>query len=252
MIRALSNRIIVTTSWDDNSYENLKIARLLDKLEMRGTFYISSNTDSFGRNLNQKQIKKMVLEVANGGHEVGSHTVNHATLTKCRNPREEIEDSKHQLEKLTGSEVNCFCYPNGAFNDNVKDIVEDTGYICARTCEYEKRGLPRDPYAWGITLHASNGSPRMTFKIWRQSGISPKSLLDWEVRAKLLFDSILEKGGIWHLWGHAWEIDVHKDWSKLTRVLQYVSGREKVLYLENGSIFKNLAIMNTERTPEQY
>jgi peptidoglycan/xylan/chitin deacetylase (PgdA/CDA1 family) len=234
-----AKRIVVTTSWDDNSYENQKVAKLLDEFGMIGTFYVNSYTDNFGRNLNQKHIKEMVLELANSNHEIGSHTVSHAILTKCENPREEIEESKHQLEKLTQREVICFCYPNGAYNDGIKELVKDAGYMCARTCEYGGGGLPKDPYEWGITLHASNGSPRTTFKIWRQSGIPFKSLMDWEVRAKLLFDLILNKGGIWHLWGHAWEIELHKDWEKLTRILRYVSGRKEVLYVENGKIFRN-------------
>ena len=182
----------------------------------------------------------MIFEVANTRYEVGSHTVNHMILTRCKNPHEEVERSKSELEKLTGREVISFCYPNGAYDDDIKNIVKDTGYSCARTCEYKGTSLPKDPYEWGITLHASNGSPRMTFKIWRRSGISFKSLLDWEIRAKLLFDLVLEKEGIWHLWGHSWEIGLHKDWDKLARVLQYVSDREGVLYVTNGEIFKNV------------
>jgi len=239
--KGLGKKIIVTTSWDDNSYENLKMIRLLDRFGICGTFYINSKTDNMGRNLNQNRIKEMVFEVAHSSrHEVGSHTVNHAILTKCKNPYEEIEGSKYELEKLTQRDVISFCYPNGAYDDNIKNIVKDAGYRCARTCDYEGIGLPKDSYEWGITLHASNGSPRTTFKIWRQSGISFRSLLDWEIRAKLLFNLVLEKGGIWHLWGHSWEIESHKDWDKLARVLQYVSDREGVLHVTNGEIFKNV------------
>jgi len=206
---------------------------------VRGTFYINSNADDMGRNLNQKQIKEMVLEVGNSNHEVGSHTANHVVLTKCGNIHEEIEKSKHELEKLTERDVISFCYPYGVYNDNIKELVKEAGYLCARIGEYTGTSLPKDPYEWGITLHASNRSPRTTLKIWRQSKISLKSLVDWEIRAKLLFDLVLEKGGIWHLWGHSWEIELHKDWDKLARVLQYVSNREGILYLENGKIFKN-------------
>lgn len=215
--------------------------RLLDRFGLVGTFYINSKTDNVGRTLIQKRIREMVFEVANSGHEVGSHTVNHVILTKCKDPREEIERSKFELENLTGRKVTSFCYPNGAYDDGIKNIVRETGYLSARTCKYMGTGLPKDPYEFGITLHASNGSPRTTLKILLQSGIPFRSLWDWEIRAKLLFDLVLEKGGIWHLWGHSWEIELHKDWGKLTRVLQYVSDREEVLYLANGKIFNDLS-----------
>lgn len=245
MVEDLSKKIIVTTSWDDVSYENLKMIRLLDEFKVFGTFYINLKTDNTDRNLSQAQVKEIVIEVTDSGHEVGSHTVSHATLTKCKNPREEIERSKYELEKLTGEKLVSFCYPNGAYDDRIKSIVRETGYLCARTCGYKGIGFPEDPYEWGITLHASNGSPLTTFKIWRESGISWKSLLDWEIRAKFLFDLVLEKGGLWHLWGHSWEIESNKDWSKLARVLQYVANKEGVLYWPNGKIFEDL-LLNEE------
>jgi hypothetical protein len=44
----------------------------------------------------------------------------------------------------------------------------------------------------------------------------------------------MERGGIWHLYGHSWEIDEHKLWLELVEMLDYVAHREGVLYLTNS------------------
>jgi hypothetical protein len=91
------------------------------------------------------------------------------------------------------------------------------------------------PYEFGITVAVSNHQSDESGEIARYSqAVSIKSLSDWEVKAKVLFDLALSDGGIWHLWGHSWEIDDHNDWNKLERVLNYVSRRSGVSYVSNG------------------
>jgi hypothetical protein len=43
----------------------------------------------------------------------------------------------------------------------------------------------------------------------------------WDIIAKKSLDDVLENGGIWHLWGHSWEIDRYDNWPLLRDVLQY-------------------------------
>jgi peptidoglycan/xylan/chitin deacetylase (PgdA/CDA1 family) len=149
----------------------------------------------------------------------------------------EIEDSKTYLEQLLGHKVSMFCYPKGRYNETIKRTVRNAGFTAARTVNYGDFNLPHDSYEWQITLHASNGSPLMTFKTWLKSGISVQSLIDWEIRAKLLFDLALQKGGIYHLWGHSWEIEKNDEWAKLERVLRYISNKRAVYFMTNGEIF---------------
>ena len=64
-------------------------------------------------------------------------------------------------------------------------------------------------------------------------------MLDWESRAKSLFDLALEVGGCYHLYGHSVEHESNDDWDKLERVFAYISKREKVQYLTNGEVFEH-------------
>jgi hypothetical protein len=57
---------------------------------------------------------------------------------------------------------------------------------------------------------------------------------------KILFDQVLREGGLWHLYGHSWEIEQGGLWAGLAEMLDYVCGREGVLYLSNRDVLECL------------
>ena len=227
--------LVVTTSWDDGSVSDIKLSNLLEKYSLKATFYITKSYRHLERTLTIEEIIELGKK-----HEIGAHTLSHPDLDKIsiESARDEILGSKEYLENILCHDVKMFCYPREKYNDEIIRIVKKAGFIGARTCRHGGFGMPSDPYKWQITLHASNGSPLMSFKIWKINRLSIRSLLDWEVRAKELFDLALEKGGDYHLWGHASEIEKKDEWDKLERVFKYISNREGVKYMTNGEILE--------------
>jgi peptidoglycan/xylan/chitin deacetylase (PgdA/CDA1 family) len=228
------DNLIITTSWDDGTVTDLKLAELLQKYGIKATFYISKVPS-------QNLLKETELKELDKNIELGAHTMSHPDLTNIplSEAKREIEDSKKYLEELLGHSAAMFCYPYGRYNEDVKKIVKDCGFIGARTCDPRGFNLPEDPYAWHITLFASNDSPLMALKIWWRFRLwKPGSLLDWESRAKSLFDLALEKGGVYHMYGHSMAQKRNDEWDKLERVFAYISNREKVQYMTNGEIFE--------------
>jgi peptidoglycan/xylan/chitin deacetylase (PgdA/CDA1 family) len=226
--------LIVTTSWDDGTVTDLKLAGLMEKYGVKGTFYIAT---SFLHN----PLPKNDIIALGKKFEIGAHTVNHPNLINVSLPEaeREIRDSRTYLEDLVGNSICMFNYPFGTYNDTIKRIVKDSGFIAARTCDPGGFNLPEDPYQWHITSFASNGSPLMALKIWWGSRLwKIGSLLDWESRAKSLFDLALEKGGIYHIYGHSAESESNNEWDKLERVFAYISRKESVRYMTNGEIFR--------------
>jgi peptidoglycan-N-acetylglucosamine deacetylase len=225
------SRLIVTTSWDDGSILDLKLGELLTKYGIKGTFYIPR----FSKRITPMQ--KADLQELAAKHELGAHTVNHAHLTLIpqSEAKTEIEGSKIYLEDITGTQIKMFCYPFGEFNEDTKQIIKAAGFIGARTVKFNGfKNIP-DPYEFGITTAASNHQSDESGEIKKYSAaVSLKNLSDWEVKAKVLFDLALPEGGIWHLWGHSWEINDQDDWDKLERVLNYISRRAGVIYASNG------------------
>jgi hypothetical protein len=59
---------------------------------------------------------------------------------------------------------------------------------------------------------------------------------NWLELSKRLFDSVLQNGGIWHLYGHSWEIEELGLWKDLEEMLDYVCKREDVTYVPNWEL----------------
>ena len=70
--------------------------------------------------------------------QIESHTTTHPILTTVDqfDLDYELRNSKERLEKALDKTVKHFCYPNGNFNESVKQSVKDTGYQSAVSTDY--------------------------------------------------------------------------------------------------------------------
>ena len=123
---------MVLINFDDNwksQYENAKA--ILDEYQFKSTFYIVCDYVDGKNRLTWQQIQKLQEE----GHEIGSHTINHANLDQIApdSKYDEIVESKKCLEDR-GFNVNSFSYPFNSGDDNQEtlDLVSNT-YDFART-----------------------------------------------------------------------------------------------------------------------
>ncbi|PZX24730.1 putative polysaccharide deacetylase [Cupriavidus phytorum] len=83
-----------------------------------------------------------------GGHEVGSHTLDHVDLRRMapHEARRQIATSKDELEQWLGVPVTAFCYPYGSQDAAHREMVREAGYANATITA---RGLARasdDPF----------------------------------------------------------------------------------------------------------
>lgn len=82
------------------------------------------------------------------GMDIGSHTRTHAALTQISSneAREQIANSKRELEQAIGCEVRHFCYPYGWYTPEHRDMVEQAGYLSATTTQRGRVHDGDDPY----------------------------------------------------------------------------------------------------------
>jgi hypothetical protein len=161
----------------------------------------------------------------------------------------EVGPCKPILEDILGSEIRMFCYPRGRYDSNVMHALEDAGYRGARTVRMLATRLEFKPYEMPTTAqifpHSKFNYVKNIVRSRKLEGLQAylanrTSLSNWLELGMRLFDSVLRDGGVWHLYGHSWEIDELGLWQDLGRILDYVCRRQGVMYISNSQLLEVL------------
>jgi peptidoglycan/xylan/chitin deacetylase (PgdA/CDA1 family) len=229
---------VLTTSWDDGHRCDVRLARMLKEHGLKATFYVAPENHEFAKEdlLSLPEIRDLSRDF-----EIGAHSMTHRRLPTIseQEAAREIIESKAVLEQVIGKEIKSFCYPGGAYTKLHVQLVKDTGYRYARTVARYTFKV-EDPYEAGTSLHVYNH--RFGFDLWQTARfvkfqpVKVLRCLEWEALAKAMFDRVIKEGGIYHIWGHSWEIDEHSDWEALENVFRYISANPKVSYVTNGEL----------------
>ncbi len=78
-----------------------------------------------------ERLPNLVREIQSRGHEVASHGCNHdlPNQLSANKLKQDLLESKNQLEDITGAPVSGYRAPSFAINDDILKIIEDAGYI---------------------------------------------------------------------------------------------------------------------------
>ncbi|MGB9878232.1 MAG: polysaccharide deacetylase family protein, partial [bacterium] len=73
-----------------------------------------------------------VRVMGKNGIDFGAHTISHPHLLKLSydEAREEIIQSKKEIEEKIGKEVKYFSYPYGEYNERIIEFVKEVGFTC--------------------------------------------------------------------------------------------------------------------------
>jgi peptidoglycan/xylan/chitin deacetylase (PgdA/CDA1 family) len=83
------------------------------------------------------------------GWEIGAHGLHHHALTGLDHEQatEEIAGSKTVLEEMFHTKIKSFCYPFGAWNQPVRDLVKQAGFETACAISPGTGTVTEDPWA---------------------------------------------------------------------------------------------------------
>jgi len=233
----------ITTSWDDGHPLDLRVAELLSKHGLRGTFYIPMIAEN--ETMPAAEIRQLSLTF-----EIGAHTLHHAILTEVNEHKawQEIAGSKSWLESNTGLPCLMFCPPKGKYTNRHLDIARKAGYLGVRNVELLSLDFPRknagimllpttiQAYPHGSLAFAKNAVKRLALKNLLRLTTHGRST-DWPALARSLLHESLRYGGVFHLWGHSWELQETKQWHRLDEALRFMSEfASQAPSLTNGQI----------------
>jgi peptidoglycan/xylan/chitin deacetylase (PgdA/CDA1 family) len=226
--------VMFTCSTDDGHPSDMKMAALLHRHQLNGTFFIPIRNREGPPVLPDAHIREI-----GSRFEIGSHTYDHCFLNSVDNQqaRFQIEEGKKRLEDILGKAVAGFCYPGGKYRQEHVELVQSAGFRYARTTMNLCFSSGRNPfempttcqfYPHGRAVYCRNF---VKFGRWPQRyGGLAQALTegDWIKRIYALFDHACEQDGIFHLWSHSQDIDRLDAWQELDRFFAYAASRTAV------------------------
>lgn len=230
----------ITTSWDDGYPADHRLAELLQKYNLQGTFYIPRANDEY-----EVMPESEILQLARH-FEVGGHTLNHVSIDNTSESlfKEEILGCYQWLEELLGEKPVSFCFPRGIYNQPAVDFAFETGFKVIRTTEllnpgygYPNGVIPTtvQVYPHAKLTYFKHLLKRFKFKslaIYVRSGIHSNlmHIVDYYL------EHVRDQGGVFHLWGHSWEIEKYELWKDLERIFKLIAHEKSFQYIPNQEL----------------
>lgn len=232
---------LITTSWDDGYPQDLRLAALLDKYNLPGTFYIPKT------NSEHVVMEENTMVELSRKFEIGGHTLNHVRLysnLKAGFLDAEITGCFNWLKGLLGYEPVSFCFPGGVVNKAAIQSAYQAGFKVLRTTELLSTSLTSTDDLFPTTLQVyGHQRPAYVKNLIKRQQY--KSLVSWLSTFgttdlfKLIdfkLDRIAKNDGCFHLWGHSWEIEKYDLWNKLEMIFKRISGMNEFKYVFNKDL----------------
>ena len=214
-----------TLSYDDGVKDDARLADIMRKYGLKGTFNINS------KNIVAKNDRCLSVEELNAAYgddfEIALHGYNHLSLAKVSQTlalRDVVSDREY-LEKTFGRVVRGMAYANGSFNDEVIELLRMSGVAYSRTTHATHSfDLPENWLALDPTCH--HVDPELFALV--DKFLEPENLArQWSTKPKLFY-----------LWGHSYEFPRDNNWEVIEKFGEIMSKRDDVWHATNIEIYK--------------
>lgn len=196
------------SSWDDGDALDVKLADMLEKHKLPGIFYLPTH-----HNLRKQDITGFVER----GFEIGGHTVDHPSDMKLLNDHEisyQVRANKQYLERVIKQPITKFCYPRGRYDERVIASLKKWKYQSARTTVILQTKVI-DPFSEPTAIH-----------VYQREEYKGR---DWDLVAIDMAREASETDGIFHIWGHSWEIARDGNWEKLELLFKHLTETYEII-----------------------
>ena len=233
-----------TMSYDDGRMEDDRLARIMRKNGVKGTFNINTalfygedRPDPAEKPLHRRMRKSEFLRFAEEFKdiaEIAVHTRTHPALATLTSPQimEEIVEDRAEIEEMLDTICRGMAYPFGDCNDTIVRVAESCGIAYSRTTVSSKDfAVPRDWLRLPATCHHRN--PELFdladrfFSYEEKFNVAPK---------------------LFYLWGHSYEFDDYDNWDLIENFLAKMGNRDDVWYATNIEIYDYVKAFGSLRT----
>jgi peptidoglycan/xylan/chitin deacetylase (PgdA/CDA1 family) len=221
--------MLILTSWDDGHPSDLRLAEVLRCFGLKGTLFIPLANSEGLPVVNPVQIRRLAEDF-----EIGGHTLDHVYLNTLdrKEMLRQVGDCRKRLEDITSAPVRGFCYPGGRLSEAAVAAVKDAGYGYARTVEQFRFDVGSDLFRLPTTiqfyphLYRAYCANYLRYGAYRTRWPAFKSLAtarSLQERLRNVAMECMHTNGVFHLWGHSWELDALGLWNELESFLAFLT-----------------------------
>lgn len=204
--------IKISSSWDDGSTYDLRIAEALKDCGYEVIFFVPVNWRKYNASKGITPLTHDELINIAETFELGSHGTDHQLLTRIGESglTREINDSRKYWRSLRIN-TTAFCYPRGYYTTEIKQKVKDAGYKWARTVRIGELQPATDSFETHTTVHV--GYDRKEYGT------------DWLTYAKAKIKEAIKRAYDgenieYRYWGHSAEIEKYDQWDRFKEFLK--------------------------------
>ncbi len=190
----------IVQCWDDGVEDDIRLIDILRRHGAKASFNLNPGLHQADRGQGWRyKDKKSVFRLAKSelvevydGFLIANHTVSHPRLQNIPldQAEREIREGREQLEQIFGYEITGFAYPFGTYNEDVQQIIRQTGHLYARTVKNVDRAFPpADPTAFHPHSHFREPD------FWQK------------------FEAERARDGVFYFWGHSYELCTEEEWA---------------------------------------
>ena len=232
----------VTFSYDDATEQDLRLVKIFDKYNLKGTFNHMSDAFKGSRAIPKDVIEENFLKK---GHEIAVHGAFHRAngAVSYTSGIVDVLDCRRELESKYGMIIRGMAYPDSGVSrrstitdyQGIKEYLTKLGISYARTTVVTDRGdkfnLPADWHLWNPTAHHND---KQIFEIIEEFLSYDSANATVTRRTPMLL----------YIWGHSSEFDNQNNWERIEEIAQKVSGKENVWYATNIEIYEYVEAFN--------
>ncbi len=227
-----------TLSYDDGVESDFRLADLMRKNGVKGTFNVNSGIKRIREDLEQsdpenprcRMNRRRLLEFFEKNSdiaEIAAHGLTHAALALMDQGSAawEVLSDRKNLEDMLGIPCRGFAYAYGNYNDQSVEALKVSGFRYARTgTATGDFSLPSDPLRWSCTCRHAN--PKL-MELAKQFVESKEG-------------SVKKIPYLFSVCGHSYEFNLDDNWNVIEELLAYVGNRDNIWYCTNIEFFNYL------------
>lgn len=205
---------VLTMSYDDGKAADRRLVEIFNQYRIKGSFHINSGLLGKGDRIPAAEVANLYK-----GHEVSAHTVTHPTI--ARSPKEqlieEVRKDRKALEQIVRYPVRGLSYPNGSYNNQIKEMLPYMGIEYARTVHSTGNfAIPDNFMEWQPTCHHNQNLLELAEEFIHLH------------KSQYLY--------MFYVWGHSYEFDLDQNWDKIEKFCRLTSDRGDIWYATNIQI----------------